>query len=377
MTIATERILSDLVAFPTVSSDSNLALVDYCETHLSDAGARCVRYPDATGEKANLWATFGPDGPGGLVLSAHTDVVPVEGQVWSSDPFALTERDGRLYGRGTCDMKGFIACVLDRASDFARTRRPVHVALTYDEETSCLGANDLVDRLTADGVRPAMALIGEPSEMAVIDGHKGCYEYVATITGREGHGSRPDLGVNAGLVAARFAAALDDLAASVMDAEHVEGFTPPHATLNVGRIEAGHVANVIPGHAIVEWEMRPLSEAQAQTMDDEVRLRAKEIEDAFPGAAIKIERPGAAPPFRPTVANPARDLLLSLTGQNDAGLVSYSTEAGCFARLGLSAAICGPGSILQAHRPDEYVERDQIARCLSLLDRLADRMAAP
>ena len=378
----TKDILANLIAFPSVSSATNLPIIDYCEDLLRAAGARCERQYDATGFKSNLWATLGPEGDGGTVLSGHTDVVPVEGQPWTTDPFAMVEKDGKLFGRGTCDMKGFVACVLASLPKFAEARAPVHVALTYDEEVSCLGAIELAQHLSSTGVRPAIALIGEPTEMDVIQGHKGCYEYSVTFRGKEGHGSRPDLGVNAAVYAARYAARLVELAEELRErSTHVAGFAPPWPTLNIGRIQAGNATNVIPGDATIDWEMRPVEDADARWLLGQLDGFARdtlesEMQAADPSTGITRTTVGEFPPFLPGDPNPARDLLLSLTGANSAGLVSYCTEAGAFAGIGVSAVICGPGSINQAHKPDEFVTITQLKECLNLLDRLAKRLSA-
>jgi acetylornithine deacetylase len=377
----TKEILANLIAFPSVSSDSNLPIIDYCEALLVAAGARTERQYDLTGEKANLWASIGPEGDGGLILSGHTDVVPVEGQPWTTAPFQMVELDGRLYGRGACDMKGFVACVLAMLPRFAEASIPIHVALTYDEEVSCLGAVDLAQHLLRRGIRPAMALIGEPTEMTVVDGHKGCFEYSVRLTGKEGHGSRPELGVNAGVYAARYVQKLMELANELAAKPRPDtGFVPPWTTVNVGRILAGSATNVIPGEARIDWEMRPIVEADARGLLDELhRFAREEIEPEMkamdPNSGIDFVTIGEFPAFLPSNPNPARDLLLSLTGANSAGLVSYCTEAGAFSDIGVSAVICGPGSILQAHKPDEYIAVAQLQACLDLLGRLARRLS--
>ena len=378
----TKEILSDLIAFPSVSTDTNLDIIAYCEDLLHAAGATTERQYDATGEKANVWATLGDEADGGLILSAHTDVVPVEGQPWTSDPFRMVEKDGKLYGRGSCDMKGFLACVLAMLPRFRDAGIPVHVALTYDEEISCFGAVELARHLREKGINPAMALIGEPTEMDVVQGHKGCWEYSVRFTGKEGHGSRPDLGVNAGVFATRYAARMMELAGEMAARPQTDsGFTPPWTTVNIGRISAGNATNTIPGEARIDWEMRPIVETDGR--DFLARLHAWTAEVLEPemkagdhDAGVEFITMGEFPPFLPADPNPARDLLLSLTGANSAGLVSYCTEAGAFAGNGISAVICGPGSILQAHKPDEFVEIAQLQACLDLLDKLAKRLSA-
>src|SRR5690606_23642149 len=266
MLARTREILGKLVAFPTVSSDSNLELIAYAADLLSDAGATLSLSRDASGTKANLFATLGPAGDGGIVLSGHTDVVPVEGQDWTGDPFAMEERDGRLHGRGACDMKGFIACCLTMAPAFAQAglKRPLHFAFTYDEEVGCFGARALVEELARAGVRPSVAIIGEPTEMRVIEGHKGCYEYTTEFIGLEGHGSQPDRGVNAIEYAARYIARLLDLGEQLKSrVPAASRFDPPWSTVQVGHIHGGAARNVIAGQCTVEWEMRPVQKSDA------------------------------------------------------------------------------------------------------------------
>ncbi|SFJ96474.1 acetylornithine deacetylase [Celeribacter neptunius] len=373
-------ILADLIAFPTVSSDSNLAAISYIAERLNDAGARVEVLADASGQKANLFATLGPERAGGLVLSGHTDVVPVEDQPWTSDPFRLIERDGRLYGRGTCDMKGFIAtCMskLDRLKAAAQ-ERPIHFAFTHDEEVGCLGARDLVLVLRGREIRPAMALIGEPTDMRVIEGHKGCCEYTVTFTGAEGHGSAPEKGVNAVEYAARYINRLLDLRRALI-ARCPEGsrFDPPHTTINIGGLKGGHAHNVIAGKAVLEWEMRPVAEDDMTFVKREIAsyvgdVLLPEMRRVASHAAIETEVIGEVAGLTPMDENAARDLVFRLTGANHAGLVPFGTEAGLFQKIGMQAVICGPGSIDQAHKPDEYIALDQLRQSLAMLDRLGE-----
>lgn len=374
--------LERLIAFPTVSSESNLDLIEDTADRLEALGARVNVLRNDAGTKANLWATFGPETDGGIVLSGHTDVVPVEGQDWTTEPFRLTERDGLLFGRGACDMKGFVAACLAMAPRFAEaaSRRPLHFAFTHDEEVGCIGAQSLVETLRARGTRPALAIIGEPTSMKVIDGHKGVCEYCTTFHGLGGHGSAPDRGVNAVGYAVRYAARLQLLAERLRRRAPAEPrFDPPWTTINVGMLNGGFAPNVIPGRAVLEWEMRPVQPGDAAFVREDLAAYVERdllpaMRAVHPEAGISTESLGEVEGLEPMDDNAARDLLFELTGRNDAQTVAFGTEAGIFQSLGLSAAVCGPGSIEQAHKPDEYVSRGQLQQCLDMLDRLAARL---
>lgn len=380
----TTAILADLIAFPTVSSDSNLAMISYLADRLDAVGARVHLMADPTGQKANLFATLGPEVDGGIVLSGHSDVVPVTDQDWSTDPFTLVDRDGRLYGRGTCDMKGFIAATLAMAPEFARQvrNRPLHFAFTYDEETGCIGAGHLAAALQERGLRPGIAIIGEPTEMRIIEGHKGCFEYSTRFQGLEGHGSDPDKGVNAVEYAVRYVGrllALKDRLRSL--APPGSRFDPPWTTVNVGAVHGGSVHNVIAPKAHVDWEMRPVQASDAALVKDDLRRYCDEVllpamRAVCPDAAIETETIGEVAGLIPVDANAARLILSELTGQNHADVVPFGTEAGIFQAMGMDVVVCGPGSIAQAHKADEYLSRDQLRRCLDMLRRLGDRCAA-
>ena len=377
----TVEILERLIAFPTISSESNQACVDWIVDYLQALGARCQVTSDTPG-KANVFATIGPDVDGGLILSGHLDVVPVAGQDWSSDPFVLREEDGLLFGRGSCDMKGFIAACLALAPEFAAAElaRPVHFAFTYDEEVGCLGARVLVDEMVTAGLRPKAAIIGEPTSMRIIEGHKGCCEYTVEFTGVEGHSSLPDLGVNALEYATRYVTELmrirQDLPARAPQGSR---FDPPHTTLQVCELHSGVAHNVIPNKAAVGWEMRPVQQSDR----DYVRMRI----DAFaadillPEMKAKSALAGIAEVFasevdglEPDPDSEATAIVRALTGANETDVVSFGTEAGLFQKAGVSAVICGPGSIEQAHKPDEYVSRAQLSACLEMLSRVAEQL---
>ena len=379
----TVDLLGDLVAFPTVSADPNLDLIHFVGERLDRLGARVRITHDAGRRKANIFATFGPDADGGIVLSGHTVVVPVEGQDWQSDPFALTELDGRLYGRGTCDMKGFIAATLTLAPSFAalELKRPLHFAFTYDEEVGCLGAQIMLADLAAAGIRPSRCIVGEPTQMRIIDGHKGCCEYTTTFTGTEGHASRIDLGVNAIHYAARYIDHLTSIGEElVRRAPAGSEFSPPWSTVQVGRIIGGVSRNTIAGKCVVEWELRPVN-------GDDFRYARQALEDLVEhhllpemrrnsGAAdIVTETIGEVGGLVPMSVNEAEQLVRALTGDmSPAQLVSFGTEAGLFQEHGVATVICGPGSIEQAHKPNEFIELSQLDACLIMIERLQSHL---
>jgi acetylornithine deacetylase len=379
----TKALLGELVAFPTVSSDSNLAMIAHLAGRLESSGARVDIHLDPAGQKANLFATIGPDTDGGIVLSGHTDVVPVTDQEWATDPFEMVERDSRLYGRGTCDMKGFIAAAVimaPRLTEAVRDR-PLHFAFTHDEEIGCIGARALADTLRDKGLRPAVAIIGEPTSMRIVEGHKGCYEYSTHFTGLEGHGSAPDLGVNAVEYAVRYVARLLELKEALKARAPARSrFDPPWTTINTGALTGGHAHNVIPGRARVDWEMRPVQPGDADLVkSDLARYCAETLIPAMravsPDADIVTEIMGEVDGLVPADENEAKAILLELTGATGADVVPFGTEAGIFQAMGMSAVICGPGSIAQAHKPDEFLSVAQLSECLGMIERLGAKLA--
>jgi acetylornithine deacetylase len=379
---ATKDILADLIAFPTVSADSNLEMIAYLATRLEDAGADVRLFRDPTGKKANLFATIGPWKDGGIVLSGHSDVVPVTDQPWTSDPFKMVERDGRLYGRGSCDMKGFIAATIAMASDFARSvrDRPLHLAFTYDEEVGCIGAGHLAQSLGDLGIRPNVAIIGEPTLMKIIEGHKGCYEYTTRFQGLEGHGSAPDLGVNAVEYATRYVALLLELKDQLRKMAPADSpFDPPWTTVNIGAMSGGSAHNVIASKARVDWEMRPVQKTDADFVKSELRSYCHDVllpkmQAVFPEASIETEVVGEVDGLVPALESEARQIVCALTGSNEAAVVPFGTEAGIFQNLGMDVVVCGPGSIEQAHKADEFLAVDQLSDCISLLQKLAGKL---
>ena len=380
----TKAILGDLIAFPTVSEDSNLDMIAYLKDRLQAAGAKIEIFHDKTGQKANLFATIGPEVDGGIVLSGHCDVVPVTDQNWSTDPFTMEEQDGALYGRGTCDMKGFLAATLAMAPVFAdKVRdRPIHYAFTYDEEIGGFGAQDLVESLGVRGIKPGVAIVGEPTLMRIIEGHKGCYEYTTRFTGLAGHASSPDKGVNAVDYAVRFASKLLELKEVLCArAPKDSDFEPPWTTLNAGSLKGGVAHNVIPAYAELQWDMRPVQKSDADLVKQELKDLCEnnllpEMRKVFPEADIVTEIISEVDGFEPADPNEAKDILMALTGANGADLVPFGTEAGIFQDYGMAVAICGPGSIDQAHKADEFVTLDQLQQCLHMLERLGDRLSS-
>lgn len=378
----TTELLEQMIAYPTISDQSNLDMIAALADLLDAAGARVDLFHDDTGAKANIFATLGPERDGGIVLSGHTDVVPVADQDWTTEPFLADLRDDRVYGRGSCDMKGFIAACVALAPSFASRvkERPLHFAFTYDEETGCFGGQALIQSLRDKGLTPGLAIIGEPTSMRVIEGHKGCFEYSTHFHGLAGHGSAPDRGVNAVEYAARYVTRLLDLKDELRArAPASSRFDPPWTTINTGGLTGGVAHNVIPSAARVDWEMRPVQNSDADFVKQNLRdycanvlLPAMQAVD--PDARIDTEMIAEVTGLEPADANEARDIVLELTGGARPDLVAFGTEAGLFQHYGLSAVVCGPGSIEQAHKADEYVSLDQLSQCLDMLDRLGDRL---
>ena len=378
----TRTILERLVAFDTVSAKPNRALMDYVRGLLAEAGIESVLIPDPTGGKANLFATIGPQDRGGVMLSGHTDVVPVEGQDWTLPPFALTRREGRLYGRGTTDMKGFCAAAIAAALRAAKRplKVPLHLALSYDEEVGCMGVRSLIEMLEAAPHRPAMCIVGEPTGMQVATGHKGKIALRATCTGREGHSALAPLALNALHLAADFIGVLRAVQADVAAHGLRDGdYDVPYTTLHAGVLRGGVQVNIVPNQAVLDFEIRSLAEEDTDALIARLRDGAEAIvaplRADFPEAAIRVERlwdyPGLGTPSQAEVVN----FVKGLTGANGTIKVAYGTEGGLFSRrLGVPAVICGPGSMAQGHKPDEYLTEDQLDRCEAMLEALLLRL---
>ena len=373
------EILEHLVAFDTVSAHSNLELIDWVAAYLDRLGVATTRSSVFAG-KANLSATIGPAERGGVLLSGHTDVVPVAGQEWHSDPFRLTEDNGRLYGRGSADMKGFIALVLALVPEMTQRalKVPLHLAFTHDEETGCFGAPALIGALPTGMARPMLAIIGEPTSMRIANAQKGCSFFRTRIIGHEGHSSAPDRGVNAISAAAEIIAEIGRLHAEARGrARPDSGFDPPHTTLSVGTIAGGTAVNIIARDCAFDWDLRTLPDEDATALKARIdrfiaadllpRMRA-----GYREAAVETETIVAVPPLVPVAGSPAEALARLLTGANTTTTVSFASEAGLYQQAGIPAIVCGPGSIDVAHKPDEFITRTELAAGQSFLDRLLE-----
>ena len=378
------EILETLVGFDTTSRHSNLALIAWVEAYLDRHGVPHRRVLNHDGTKSNLLATVGPAVEGGAVLSGHTDVVPVDGQPWTSDPFAMVERDGRLYGRGTCDMKGFLALALATVPDLiaANPRKPVHLAFSYDEEIGCLGAPSLIDLIKRELPKPAFVVVGEPTEMVAVNGHKGIANFQVTVTGREAHSSQTQQGVSAIMAAVPLMASLTGLAERLeRDADPASPFTPKWPTLTIGILRGGTAGNILARECRFMFDLRcpptldPLVLlagffAEVDAVDAALKARA-------PEAGAVIETLSNVPGFAPEPDGAAESFARRLAGDNGPPrAVSFATEAGQFQRGGLSTILCGPGSISQAHQPDEFVEISQLERGVAFMRRLTEWAAS-
>lgn len=380
----TEEILRDLVAFDTTSAKSNLPLIRYVQDYLDRFDIPSTLVMDESGEKANLWATIGPKIDGGLVLNGHTDCVPVEGEIWESAPFDLTERDGNLYGRGTADMKGFLAAALAAVPDLLLMdlQRPVHLAFSHDEEIGCIGVRTLLAKIRAEGLTPAACIVGEPTLMQVVTGHKGGRAYRCHFTGLPVHSSLAPQGQNAIESAAELVLFLrgiaEELAAGPQDAD----FDLTHSTLSVGMISGGTAINIVPSAATVTFEFRNLLEVDQEAIfkriETEVMSRILPAAQArFAGAEARFEQIYEYPAHAIDAEDPLVRAMKQIVGHNGHSKVAFGAEAGLFLReLNLPTVLCGPGAISVAHRPDEYVARSQLAACDAMLRKAVAQFCA-
>ena len=378
-------ILERLVAFDTTSHRSNLELIGWVESYLDGHGVMSQRVPNAKGDKCNLLATIGPAVAGGIVLSGHTDVVPVEGQPWTSDPFTLTRRGDRLFGRGTCDMKGFLALALAAVPDIRNgpPRRPAHLAFTYDEEIGCLGAPSLIRRLAQTLPEPALVLVGEPTNLQVVSAHKGIIVHEVTVRGREAHSSQPHLGASAIMSAVRLMAVLSEIAERLeRDADPTSPYEPKGGTLTIGQIQGGTAANILALDCRFVFDLRVpagldpkaiLEDFHAQAAREDAALKARAAD-----GGVTVRTLGDVPAFEAPPGGGGETLARRLAGDNGpTRAVSFAAEAGQFQTAGFPAILCGPGSIDQAHQPDEYIEISQIERGADLMSRLAAELSRP
>ena len=382
----TLKILSELIKFQTVSGTSNVKLIEYCEKKLNKLGATSFKTFDEARQRVNLFSTISGQqklNGGGIILSGHTDVVPASAKDWSSDPFVAKEKDNKIYGRGSCDMKGFIACSLALAPYFAsqNLKKPIHFSFTYDEETACQGAPVMIKELKKRNINCSICIVGEPTSMKAVQAHKGCYEYSAHFTGLAGHGSAPDKGVNAVEYATRFINKLMELREELKKREPKNSiFTPPYSTLQIGRIKGGLARNVIADQCVVDWELRPVVPEDGEFVNKNIEAYVKdvllpEMKKVYPKADIKKEIIGEIIGFNKEETSEAINLVCNLTGDNSRNVVSFGTEAGLFQEIGISTVVCGPGSIEQAHKIDEYVSFDQLKYCLKMLIDLKDQIS--
>ncbi len=377
---AVQDMIATLVSFDTVSHKPNRALIDWMQGHLQARGVPTRLFPDAQGEKANLLGSFGPPGPGGVVLSGHSDVVPVEGQDWDSDPFTLAVRDGRLYGRGTADMKSFLAVALALADEFRgrALKRPIHLLASYDEEVGCTGVRSALPALRAPDLDPLAIIVGEPTSMQVCSAHKGIHAFRTTVTGLEAHSSQTDRGVNAIVVAARIVGLLERLAAEAAAAgDSSNGFSPPYTTIHVGTIRGGTALNIIPRSCTFDWEIRPLPDDDPQAIVARVEAFATDsllpaMRAVSPKTGIVTEALVWIPALRKEPGNAAETLAMHLAGTNATHVVAYGAEAGLFQQNGTPTVLCGPGDIAQAHQPNEFIAIDQVKACMAFMRRLMD-----
>ncbi|MBN3764146.1 acetylornithine deacetylase [Burkholderia sp. Ac-20365] len=380
---SSRALLERLIAFPTVSRDSNLEMIDFIRHYLGDLGVRSELFYNAERTKANLFATIGPGVDGGIVLSGHTDVVPVDGQPWTVEPFRLSEKEGRLYGRGTADMKGYIASVLAAVPAFvARDLKvPVHLAFSYDEEVGCLGVRPMLAELAKRAHKPAVCLIGEPTELKPVLGHKGKLAMRCQVKGAPCHSAYAPYGVNAIQYAARLINHLEVIGEQLsLPEHHDERFDPPYSTVQTGVIKGGRALNIVPAECEFDFEVRALPGYDATHVVNELQAYAQQqllpkMRAVNAETDIRLESLSAYPGLATSPESDAAQLLASLCGSREFGTVAFGTEGGLFNQAGIPAVVCGPGSMDQGHKPDEFVTIEQLEGCDAMLSRLADHLS--
>ncbi len=376
-------LLAELVAFDTVSSKTNLPLIERVEAYLRDLGIEAVRVPDRAGDKAALFATIGPAGDGGIVLSGHTDVVPVKGQDWTTDPFTLRENGGRLYGRGACDMKAFDAICLAMVPEFQRAgvKRPIHLLFSYDEEIGCLGSLDTIARFGVDLPKPVIAIVGEPTMMKVVDAHKSIATYQTIVHGKEAHSSDPRAGASAVEAACDLVAELTRFQTKLgADGDPSGLFDVGFSTVHVGMIEGGNARNILAKRCAFAWEFRGLPGVDQRLAirhfeDYAARVVLPKLTRFAADARIETHRDIEVPALTAAPGSPAETLVKKLARSNDTTTVSFATEAGQFQKAAIPTVVCGPGSIEQAHQPDEYIEISQIDAGMAFMRRLIEELS--
>jgi acetylornithine deacetylase len=378
--VSSRELLERLIGFATVSRDSNLELIAFIRHYLAELGVESELFYNPERTKANLFATIGPRDRGGVVLSGHTDVVPVDGQVWTVEPFRLTERDGRLYGRGTADMKGFIASVLAAVPVFLKRtlKLPVHLAFSYDEEVGCLGVRPMLAELEKRPHKPHLCLIGEPTELKPVLGHKGKLAMRCQVKGAACHSAYAPYGVNAIEYAARLIGRLGEIGAQLAQPEHHdERFDPPFSTVQTGVIKGGRALNIVPAECEFDFEVRALPGFDAHEVADELQTYAEaellpRMRSVQPDTGIRLQPLSAYPGLATSPDSEAARLLALLSGSTEFGTVAFGTEGGLFDQAGIPTVVCGPGSMDQGHKPDEFITLEQLTRCDAMLVRLAE-----
>jgi acetylornithine deacetylase len=378
------EMIDKLISFDTTSRESNLSLIDFVADYLSGLGVQSIIIPDETGKKANLFATIGPDVDGGVVLSGHTDVVPVDGQDWDSDPFGVIEADGKLFGRGTCDMKSFIAIATALAPEMlaAKLKTPIHFAFSYDEEIGCLGVGGIIKHIDGLTTKPRAVIVGEPTSMKVVNAHKGGCSLSTLVHGLEAHSSATQKGVSSIIYAAKLINFLDEIAQELRDGPKLERFEPPYTTIQVGLINGGTATNIIPKETLFRWEFRAVSNAQGDEIIARFNAFAEEkvlpqMRAVYPEARIETRINNRVPPLMPDDGSDAETLALALVNSNQTYAVSYGTEGGLFQLdAGIPAVICGPGSIDQAHKPNEWIKLSEVQACEDFVRKLIGHLAA-
>ena len=374
------KILADLIAFKTISGEDNNSLINYCDNLLKKIGATSFKTYDEEKKRVNLFASLKSKKTSNkkpIIFSGHTDVVPVS-KNWSTDPFIATIKDEKIYGRGSCDMKGFIACTLAYAPIFAKTNldRDINFSFTFDEETACQGAPILINELKKKGINSGICIVGEPTNMKIVDAHKGCYEYTTHFEGLAGHGSKPEKGVNAVEFAVKYINKLMELR-EILKTNAPKNciFDPPYTTLQIGGIAGGIARNVIADKCRVDWELRPVVKKDGEFVNNQMDEFANtsllpEMKKIFPKSVIRKEVIGEIIGFDRIENSEASEFISNLTGDNSKEVVSFGTEAGLFQEIGISTVVCGPGSIEQAHKIDEFITLEQIKKCIILLDNI-------